>query len=95
MLARVVPLVVQGGKVDELVAFWAGERRQEIRDARGNLGFFVLSEPGTDRVMLMTLWDSAADADASRSIFQAQAAEFGKLLAQPPAPVLYDVRVQA
>jgi quinol monooxygenase YgiN len=84
---------VQSGKLEELVAYFDGERAAQIRQAPGNRAFFVLTEPGSDRALLMSVWESAEAAAASQSLFQAMAVEFGPLLAAPPAPTRYDVRV--
>lgn len=93
MQARVVPLTVQPGKLEELVDYFAGERTAQVRQAKGNRAFFVLTEPSTNQALLMSVCDSAEDAAASQSLFQAMAGEFGVLLAAPPTPTRYEVRI--
>ncbi len=93
MHARVVALDVLPGKLDELEAFFQGDHLDQIRTAAGNRGFFMLAEPGANRALLLSLWESAGAAEASRPIFQAQAAEFGKLLSGTPPPQQYEVRI--
>jgi heme-degrading monooxygenase HmoA len=93
MQARVVPLAVQPGKLEELVDYFAGERTAQIREAPGNRAFFVLTEPATNQALLLSVWESAEAAVASQSLFQAMTGEFGALLTAPPTPTRYDVRI--
>jgi quinol monooxygenase YgiN len=93
MQARVVPLRVQPGKLEELVDYFAGERTAQIREAPGNRAFYVLTEPSTNQALLMSVWESAEAAAASQSLFRAMAGEFATLLAAPPTPTRYDVRI--
>jgi heme-degrading monooxygenase HmoA len=93
MQARVVPLTVQAGKMEDLVAYFAGERTARIRRTAGNQGFFVLTEAGSQQALLLSLWESAEAAAASQPLFQEMAGEFGALLAAPPTPARYDVRI--
>jgi heme-degrading monooxygenase HmoA len=87
--------MMQPGKLEEPVAYFAGERAGQVRQAPGNRAFYVLTEPSTNQALLMSVWESAEAAAASQSLFAAMAGEFGTLLSAPPTPTRYDVCIGA
>jgi hypothetical protein len=95
MDARLVTLTAKPGGADALTAFWDDDVVTRITAQTGSRGFFVLSDSDNDRVVLVSLWDSAADADATGPTYLSHMAAVADRVAGPPSPAAMRVVVAA
>ena len=58
-------------------------------------GFFLLADSASDRVIGLSLWDSAADSEAAGLTFISHMAAVGEHLAAPPSPASFHVAASA
>ena len=93
MEARTVTLTPKPGHLDDVVAFWDDEVVTEIPDQTGKRGFTLLKGAVNGRVVLLSLWESAADADATGSTFRRHTASVSDHLTGAPSPVIVEVAV--
>jgi heme-degrading monooxygenase HmoA len=79
------------GHLDALAAFWDETVVAEIAGQRGNRGFALLKDTANDRVVGVSLWDSAADVEAAGATVRAHIASISDHLASPPEVALVEV----
>ena len=91
MDARMVTLNALPGHVAALAAFWDDAVIAQITAQAGSRGFFVLTDSANDRVVALSLWDSAAAADATGPTFLSHMAAIAEHLASPPSPTALHV----
>jgi heme-degrading monooxygenase HmoA len=91
MDARMVTLNALPGHVPAVAAFWDDAVIAQITAQAGSRGFFVLTDSANDRVVALSLWDSAADADATGPTFLSHMAAVAEHLAAPPSPTALHV----
>lgn len=63
------------------------------RAASGFKGYMLLTKPGEDIAMAITLWETEADMQASESIAQAMIPELRGVLAEPPKTERYELTI--
>lgn len=93
MEARVAILEAKPGELTDAVGAIDTETVQGVRDLDGNRGLLVLGDPDTNRVLLISLWDTKEEADGSDAFFQRVAPNFGKHLTHRPERETFDVHV--
>lgn len=91
MEARLVTLTAKPGHVEALAAFWDDAVVAQITTQAGSRGFFLLTDTANDRVVGLSLWDSAADADATGHTFRSHMDAVAGHLAGPPDPAAMHV----
>jgi quinol monooxygenase YgiN len=77
--------VDEGIKVTEETIIPAYEKHPGFR------GYFLLTEPGGDGAMAITMWDSEENMESSAGIARAMVAELKGLLQAPPETRHYEV----
>jgi quinol monooxygenase YgiN len=58
----------------------------------GFRGYMLLTEPGGERAMAITLWETEEDMDASAAVAQAMIPKLKGILRAPPDTRTYEVR---
>jgi heme-degrading monooxygenase HmoA len=91
MDARMVTLTPKPGHLDSLAEFWDDVVVSQIADQPGNRGFVLLKDTANGRLVGLSLWESAADADAAGSTFRAHMSGVADHLASPPTAVVAQV----
>lgn len=91
MDARLVTLTAKPGQAPALAAFWDDAVIAQITAQAGSRGFFVLTDAANDRVIALSLWDSANDADATGPTFRTHMDAVAEHLAAPPSPAAMHV----
>ncbi len=91
MEARMVTLTPKPGHVDDVAAFWTAPVVEGLTAQAGNRGFVLLKDTANGLVIGLSLWDSAADADASGRTFRSHMEGIGQYLAEPPRAVIAEV----
>ncbi len=97
MHARVGTFQFQPGKVDEATQILRESILPETRQQAGFQGVMALLDRSTDKSMVISLWQTEADAKASgagSSYMQAQLAKAASLFAAAPTIETYEVVVQ-
>jgi heme-degrading monooxygenase HmoA len=61
--------------------------------ADGFKGYMLLTKPGEDVAMAVTLWETEADMQESEKIAQAMIPELRGVLAEPPQTERYEVTI--
>jgi heme-degrading monooxygenase HmoA len=84
-------LTSKPGHLDALAAFWDDGVVAEIAGQRGNRGFALLKDAANDRVVGVSLWDSAADVDAAGPTVRAHIASIADHLASQPEVAVVEV----
>lgn len=93
MDARFVTLTPKPGQTQALAAFWDAGVVAQITAQPGSRGFLLLTDLADERVIGLSLWDSAADADAAGPTFRSHMAQIAHHLAVPPSPAAMHVAV--
>jgi quinol monooxygenase YgiN len=91
MEARLLTLTPKRGHLDDVAAFWDDAVVAEITRQHGNRGFALLKDATNDRVVGVSLWNSAADVDAAGPTVQAHMAAIADHLASPPDVAVVEV----
>ena len=67
-----------------------------LRDRRGFNGFNVLTDPGTGEGVIVSFWETEADAEASEvnPSYIGQMSMMSSFLSEPLAPKTYEVNVR-
>jgi quinol monooxygenase YgiN len=86
-----VTLTPKPGHLDDLAAFWDDTVVAEMNGQPGNRGFVLLKDPENERVVGLSLWDAAADADAAGPTVRAHMASISEHLASAPIIALVEV----
>jgi heme-degrading monooxygenase HmoA len=91
MDARLVTLTPKPGHLDALAAFWDERVVADISGRDGNQGFVLLKDTASDRLIGVSLWDSATDAEAAGPTFRSHMAGVAEHLAAPPHASVVEV----
>jgi quinol monooxygenase YgiN len=91
MDARMVTLTPKPGHLDALAAFWDDAVVAEIADRPGNRGFVLLKDAANGRLVGVSMWDSATDAEAAGPTFRSHMSSVAEHLASPPSPAFAEV----
>ncbi len=97
MHARVATVQYQPGKMDEGIQLYRESMLPETRQQRGFKGAMGLVDRSTGKSILITLWQTEADAQASgtsSAYLQAHIAKFASLWAAAPVFETYEVALQ-
>ena len=94
MYARVVNIRFPPGMRDEVVRVGSG-LTPILRSQRGFKGLQVLTDPGAGRGMIVSFWETEADAEASEAApsYVGQMSMMSSFLSEPLAPETYEVSV--
>jgi len=95
MQAAVNYVQVQPGKMNEAVAIIRDSVAPVVRQQRGNRGAFLLTDPNTNKAIVVALWETEADAAAmmSSGVYQEESAKLASLFVGPPVREVYEVSV--
>jgi len=86
---------------------WRPERRDDAaqfthdriipayREQNGFRGYLLLTEPGGDGAMAITMWETEEDMEASAPVARALIPELGDVLVEPPVTETYEVTIRA
>ena len=93
MHASLVTARVQPGALDEAVRYWRETILPDTRRLPGNLSSTLLFDRATDTIRILTLYATAADAQAAGTHpgHRAAVAGFVALLSEPFTRELYEV----
>jgi heme-degrading monooxygenase HmoA len=96
MYAIAVTSQVQLEKSEEAVTIFRDSVVPAYRGQNGFKSALLLMDPATGKTLGITLWESEADRSAVQTsgLLQEQLAKFSAVLAAPPAPSTYEVKVQ-
>ena len=96
MQAAVNYVQVQPGKMHEVVAIIRDSVAPVVRQQRGNQGAILLTDPNTNKAIVMALWETEAHAAAmmSSGVYQEESAKLGSVFVGPPIREVYEVSVQ-
>lgn len=95
MNARVVTALFQPGKIDEGVSTFRNVVVPGAKEHPGFKGALMLTDPGTGKMIALTLWETEAELEATGNAFQAALARVAPTLAGLPTQESYEVSVQA
>ena len=87
MHARFGEVRIKAGKVDEFVKIFRDEMMPQGRSQKGFKGVTVLADATANRAVLISFWETEADAKAagqSAGSFQAQVDKVAALMDGPP-----------
>lgn len=86
MFARVMHIQSQPGKLDEIVALYRESVLPVLQQQKGFHDTLLLTDPDSGKGMSITLWESAADQQASdaNEFLREQIGKVMPLLAGPP-----------
>jgi heme-degrading monooxygenase HmoA len=95
MNARFVTLTPKPGQAEALATFWDDAVVAQVTAQPGNRGFILLTDADTDndRVVALSLWDSAAAAAAAGATFRSHMGQIAQHLAAPPSAAAMRVLV--
>jgi len=97
MYARVNTMQYQPGKVDEVFQIFRESILTETRRQAGFQGVTVLLDREADKAVVITLWQTEADARASgpgSSYMQTQQSKAASFFAAAPIIEIYEVALQ-
>jgi len=96
MYAIAVASQVQPEKIDEAVSIFRESVVPAYEQQNGFKNALLLIDPTTGKTLGITVWESEADRAVVQTsgMLQEQLAKFALLLAAPPVPNTYEVRVK-
>ncbi|MEA2479991.1 MAG: hypothetical protein QOJ07_1913 [Thermoleophilaceae bacterium] len=65
------------------------------REAEGFRGYMLLTEPGGDAAMAITLWETEANMEASAPIAQSMIPQLRNFIQAPPVTEAFEVTIRA
>jgi len=88
---------IQPDKLDEATTIFRDSVVPAYSKMSGFKSALLLIDPTSAKGLGITLWESEADREvvAKSGALQEQLAKFAKVLAAPPSPGMYEVKVQA
>ena len=97
MYARVTPVPVEPGKLDETVSIIQESVTPVMEEQAGYRGALLLADPDKNIVTSITLWETVADLTESQfnAEYQEQISQLSNLVAGPPTTEKHEVRSQA
>jgi heme-degrading monooxygenase HmoA len=97
MHARVSTAEVQPGRIDEMASLSRDSVLPAARQQQGFRGGLWLTDPGTNKVMIVTLWETEEDMEAGErsGYYREQVGKFGGMLAGEVVREAYEVSIQA
>lgn len=96
LYAIAVTSQIQIDKIDEAASIFRDSVAPAYKQMSGFKSSLLLIDPVTGRGIGISLWESEADRAAVQTsgALQEQLAKFASVLAAPPAPSTYEVKVQ-
>jgi heme-degrading monooxygenase HmoA len=97
MISRVVTIQTQPGKLDDAIRIYREGILPIVSQQQGYRSVMLLSDPNTNKLMIVGLWDSEAElktADADPGIRE-QLGKFRETFAVPPTIENLTVSLQA
>ena len=95
MFAIAVTSQVQLDKIDEATAIFRDSVVPAYKQLKGFISATLLIDPATGKSLGISVWETEADRSAVQSsgALQEQLGKFATVLAAPPAPNTYEVKV--
>ena len=96
MHAAVNFIQIQPGKMNEAITMFRDSVVPSVTQQQGNRGAIMLTDPNTDKAILVAQWQTEADAAAviTGGWYQEQLAKFASVFAGPPVREVYEVSVR-
>jgi heme-degrading monooxygenase HmoA len=94
MFARVITVTFQDGKAEEGASLLREGMVKIARHERGWQGLLLLTDPDSNRGLVVSLWERKADMLEPGESYRAQAVKFETTLANPATRDIYEVKVQ-
>ncbi len=96
MYARIVTVVIQPGRMDEVINVFRDSIKPASRQQKGYKGGYFLTNRGTGKAISIALWETEADMAAGESsgYLQEQIAKVASAFAAPPTTEHYEVSVE-
>ncbi len=93
MIAQVVRIQVQPGKVDEAISIFNSAVRPVVQEQKGFKDAYFLVDHEANRIVGFSLWETQADLSAlgTNGSYQEQAAKLAAVFAAPPEGEIYEV----
>ena len=97
MYARVSTAEVQPGRLDEMVSISRDSVLPAARQQQGFEGGLWLTDPDTNKAMIVTLWETkeAMEAAEQCGYYREQVGKFGGMPAGDVVREVYEVSIQA
>jgi heme-degrading monooxygenase HmoA len=94
--ARIITSQLKPGTLQEATSIWRESIVPSLKNTQGFRGGYMNSDPHTGKGMVVTLWETQADANAMNSSgqYQESIALFANLLESKPNLELLEVTVQ-
>jgi heme-degrading monooxygenase HmoA len=95
MHARVVTVQLQPGRNEEAIALFRDSVLPSAKQQKGFKGARLLTDSGTGKGIVVTVWESEADLKASESsgYYREQIAKFSGMFAAPPVREIYELNI--
>jgi hypothetical protein len=95
MFARHVTVHIKPDRIDQAVAIFEQAALPRLREQQGFRGGCMLADAESGRGVIMILWEQASDSLRleTAGFYREQIAKFAEVFAEPPAPLLLEVRV--
>ncbi len=96
MYARIITSQLKPGTYDQALGIWRESIIPSLENTQGFQGGYMSNDPNTGKGMVVTLWETQADANAMNSSgkYQASIALFANLLDSKPNLEQLEVMVQ-
>ena len=96
MYARVTSGQLHPDKIDEATRIYRESITPALKQAKGFKTLLVLADRATGKGLVITLWETEAELQASQTsgLYQEQAAKLAQLLASMSSVETYEVTVQ-
>lgn len=93
MYARTGSSQMKPGKMDEAIKMYRDSIVPTLKKQKGFKGLYWLTDRGTDKYSVITLWESEADMKATETsgLLEEVVAKFGSYVATPPTIERYEV----
>jgi len=97
MHTRIMTVQVQPGKMDELIGTYRDSIVPAAKEQKGFRGGFLLTDPSTNKIISISLWETEADMTAGEAsgYLKEQTAKVVPTFAGPAIKEHYEVSVQA
>jgi heme-degrading monooxygenase HmoA len=96
MYARIITSQLKMGTLEKATSIWRESIVPSLENTKGFQGGYMTSDPNTGKGMVVTLWETQADANAMNSSgqYQESIALFANLLESKPNLEQLEVMVQ-
>ena len=95
MHARVMTGLIQPGKMDEMILIYRDSIMPTAKEQKGFKGGILLTDPHTNKIISISLWETEADMKAGEAsgYLQQQVGKVAPTLAAPSVREAYEVSV--